>query len=87
MVAVGNLDKVWQEVPEDAAEEELQSAFRSYFGAEWDEVLNAAEKSHAYNAANTSYFSVRDLHPVEDLTLEQLLEKRGLGRPPNIIVS
>jgi hypothetical protein len=30
---------------------------------------------------------VRDLRPVENLTLEQLLEKKGIGQPPNIIVS
>jgi hypothetical protein len=74
-------------VPEDVAAEELQDAFRSYFGAEWAEVLDAAEKSFAYNAANNAYFAVRDLRPVEDLTLEQLLEKKGIGQPPNIIVS
>jgi len=87
MVAVGNLDKVWLAVPEDVAAEELQDAFRSYFGAEWAEVLDAAEKSFTYNAANNAYFAVRDLRPVENLTLEQLLEKKGIGQPPNIIVS
>jgi hypothetical protein len=65
----------------------LQDAFRSYFGAEWAEVLDAAEKSFPYNAANNAYFAVRDLRPVENLTLEQLLEKKGIGQPPNIIVS
>jgi len=30
---------------------------------------------------------VRDLRPLEDLTLGQLLEKEGSGQPPNIIVS
>jgi hypothetical protein len=65
----------------------LQDAFRSYFGAEWAEVLDSAEKSLAYNAANNVYFAVRDLRLVEHLTLEQLLEKKGIGQPPNIIVS
>ena len=87
MVAVGNLDKVWIDVPEDVAAEELQEAFRSYFDAQWAEVLDAAEKSFPYNAFNTAYFSVRNLRPVENLTLEQLLEKTGIGRLPNIIVS
>jgi hypothetical protein len=40
-----------------------------------------------YNAANNAYFAVRDLRPVENLTLEQLLEKKGIGETPNIIVS
>jgi hypothetical protein len=82
---VGNLDKIWLAVPEDVAEEELQDAFRSYFGAQWDEVLHAAEKSIAYNAANDAYFAVRDLRPVDNLTLEELLEKKESGQPPNII--
>jgi hypothetical protein len=87
VVALGNLDKVWLAVPEDVAAEELQDAFRSYFGAKWAEVLDVAEKSFTYNAFNNAYFAVRDLRPVENLTLEQLLEKKGMGRPPNIIVS
>uniref|UniRef100_A0A7C1FDQ6 Uncharacterized protein n=1 Tax=Ammonifex degensii TaxID=42838 RepID=A0A7C1FDQ6_9THEO len=87
MVAVGNLDKVWLTVPEDVMAEELQDAFRSYFGAEWTEVLAGTEKSFAYHAANNAYFAVRGLRPVENLTLEQLLEAKGVGRPPNIIVS
>ena len=87
MVAVGNLDKVWLAVPDDVAAEELQDAFRKYFGAEWDVVLSVSEKSFTYNAANNAYFVVRDLRPIENLTLEQLLEKKGIGRPPNIIVS
>jgi len=65
----------------------VQDSFRSYFGEKWAEVLDAAEKSFAYNAANNAYFAVRDLRPVESLTLEQLLEKKRIGRPPNIIVS
>ena len=87
MVAVGDLDNVWTAVPEDAAAEELRNAFLSYFDAQWAEVLDVAEKSFTYNALNNAYFAVRNLRPVENLTLEQLLEKTGIGRPPNIIVS
>jgi hypothetical protein len=87
LVAVGNLEKVWPAVPEDVAAEDLKDAFRSYFGAEWAEVLDAADKSFAYNAANSAYFAVRDLRVVENLTLEQLLEKQGGCRPVNIIAS
>ena len=87
MVAVGNLDKVWLAVPGDVVEEELQDAFRLYFGAEWNKVLAVADKSFSYNAANNAYFAVRDLHPVENLTLEKLLENKGIGQSPNIIAS
>ena len=74
-------------VPEDVAAEELQDAFRSYFDAQWAEVLDVAEKSFTYHAFNNAYFAVRDLRPVENLTLESLLKKTGIGQPPNIIVS
>jgi hypothetical protein len=84
---VGNLDKVWVAVPEDGTAEELQDAFRRCFGVEWRGVLDATDKSFAYNAANTAYFAVRDLHPEQNLTLDQLLEREGVGKPPNIIVS
>ena len=67
--------------------DELQNSFRSYFGAAWAEVLDVAEKSFTYNAANNAYFAVRDLRPVEYPTLQQLLEKKWIGRPTNIIVS
>jgi hypothetical protein len=87
LVAVGNLDKVWLAVLEDVAEKEAQDAFRSYFGAEWAEVLDVAEKSFTYNVFNKAYFAVRDLRPVENLTLAQLLEKKGISWPPDIIVS
>ncbi len=78
---------VWLAVPEEAAEEELQDAFRNFFAAEWAEVLDVAERSFAYNAANSAYFAVRNLRRLESLTLEEVLEKKGIGRPPNIIVS
>jgi hypothetical protein len=87
LVAVGSLHKVWIAVPEGVAGEELQDAFQSYFDAQWAEVLDVAEKSLTYNAFNNAYFAVRNLRPLENLTLEQLLEKTGIGQPPNIIVS
>jgi len=67
--------------------DELQRSFGTFFEAEWSEVLDAADKSPAYNAHNNAYFSVRDLRPMEDLTLEQLLEDEGPGRPLNVIAS
>lgn len=87
MVAVGNLKKVCLAVPEDVPEEELQHAFRSYFGEEWAGVLDAAEESFSYNVANNAYFAVHHLRPVENLTLEQLLEEEGTDQPPSIIIS
>ncbi|MDY6857209.1 MAG: hypothetical protein SWO11_21410 [Thermodesulfobacteriota bacterium] len=87
MVAVGNLDKVWLTVPEDITSEELKNAFRSYFGAEWAEVLDVADKSFIYNAANNAYFAIRDIRHIENLTLEQLSEKKEVRKPPNIVVS
>ena len=87
MVAVGDLDKVWMPVREDVTPGELQGAFQSYFGAPWNEVLEAADKSFTYNAFNDAYFAVRNLHPVEDLTLADLLARTGIARWPNLIVS
>jgi hypothetical protein len=87
VVAVGNLDRIWLEVPENVAEQELKDAFRSYFGAAWTEVLDAVEKSFAYIAANNVYFAVRNLRTADNLSLEQLLEQKGIGRQINIIVS
>ena len=87
MVAVGNLDKVWLEIPEDISEKAFQQAFRSMFEAEWTEVLDTADRSFPYNASNDAFFNVRDLHPVEALTLDQLLEKEAANKPANIIVS
>lgn len=84
---MGSLDKVWLSVPEAVEAEELQKAFRGHFGADWTEVLSAAQMSLAYNAANNAYFAVRDLRPVEELTLEELLEQEGIGSSPNIIAS
>ena len=87
MIAVGNLDKIWFAIPEDVAAKELQEAFHSYFGAEWNEVLDVTDKSHAYNTANNAYFSVCNLCSTENLTLEQLVETEGIEKPLNIIVS
>jgi hypothetical protein len=72
---------------EDLAPKELQNEFRRSFGAEWGEVLDVVDPSFAYNAANNAYFSVRDIHPLAEMTLEELLAKETLSQPANIIVS
>jgi len=87
VVAVGNLDKVWIPDAAEASVEELKDAFRRHFGVQWDEALNALDTSLAYHAANTAYFSVRDLRQIENLTLDQLTAETGNDRPLNIIAS
>ena len=87
MVAVGNLKKVWIGVPYDFSEEEFGKAFEDNFGARWGDVLNSVDKSFEYNAYNTVYFSVGDIELIENVTLDQILEEKGLYQPPNIIVS
>ncbi|PKN29186.1 MAG: hypothetical protein CVU64_09580 [Deltaproteobacteria bacterium HGW-Deltaproteobacteria-21] len=46
----------------------------AFDSAEWAEVLDVAERSFAYNAANGAYFVVSNLRRLENLTLEELLE-------------
>lgn len=87
VVAVGSLERVWSPRPEEIAEEQLEEAFGRRFGVAWADVLDAADKSFAYNVANDAYFSVRDLRPLEGLTLEELLEKNGGASTTNVIVS
>ncbi len=65
----------------------LQAAFGRYFGADWDEVLDAFDKTFAYSAENNGYFSVRGLRRLENLTLEELLVKGAHELSANIIAS
>ncbi|MGC8495280.1 MAG: hypothetical protein ACP5SH_26490 [Syntrophobacteraceae bacterium] len=65
----------------------LQAAFAGYFGAGWDEVLDAFDKSFAYSAENDGYFSVRGLRRLENVTLEELLEKGVPVFSVNILAS
>jgi hypothetical protein len=87
VVAVGSLDRVWLEVHADSDADAFEKAFRSHFGAARAEVLDAVDPSFAYNAANDAYFAVRDIRPVANLTLDELLKKKGSGQVLNIIVS
>ena len=84
---MGNLDKIWIEIPDDASESDFTKAFLSYFNEDWSEVLDTADKAFSYNAANNAYFAVREIRPVENLALDQLLAKHGVTKPPNIMVS
>ncbi len=84
---MGSLHKVWLNVPEDVTAEKLKDAFRRFFGAEWRDVLDAAAKSFGYNAPNNGYFAVRNLRALENVTLDQVLKEKGIGSPPNVIVS
>lgn len=87
MVAVGNLNRVWLDVPLYASSEGLHKAFQNYFGAEWEKVLNAVDKSFQYNTFNDTYFSVDSLKPLENITLDQIIEGNKASQIPNIIVS
>jgi len=87
MVAVGNLEKVCFLASDDVAVADMQDAFRSLFGFGWTEVLDVAETSFDYVSANEVFFSINNLRPLKDLTLEKFLEKQGIQRPPNIVVS
>ena len=87
VVAVGNLDKVWLVDPVNFSLDSFNKAFQSYFGAEWMDILDSTDISFSYNAANNAYFSICDLHTIEDLTLDQLLKGEGVGQLRNIIVS
>ena len=84
---MGNLDKIWLSTPQDVEATELKAAFKDHFGREWDRVLDTAERFFAYNAWNNTYFAVRNLCPLKDLTLDRLLGENGIGKPPNVIVS
>lgn len=86
MVAVGSLKKVWLDIPEETETiESLKSAFNQYFNADWDDVVVGAEKPFGYHASYDAYFGVKDLKAVTDLTVDQLLESKGVKRPLNII--
>ena len=87
MVAVGSLKKVWLEIPQDVSEEEYKKAFEFYFGAGWDHILDAVDRSFEYNVFNTGYFSAGAVKPIENVTLDLLLEEKGLHLPPNVVVS
>jgi len=87
VVAIGSLDKIWFTPSEDVAEENLYSAFHNHFGLEWAEVLNAADNSFDYNIANNAYFAVRGLRSIQNLTLDQLMGRESVDRPPNVIIS
>jgi len=72
---------------EDITKEEFRQAFRSYFGAEWTELLDTAYKSYDYIAYNDTYFAIRDLHPVENTSLEQFLGDEEFRQSLNIVIS
>ncbi len=65
--------------------ETLRQAFNAYFAAEWDAVMVGADKPFGYHAAYDAYFAVRDLKPVTDLTVDQLLASKDVKQPINIV--
>ncbi len=74
-------------MPEDVTAERLKNAFKSFFGAEMTDVLDAADESFEYNVTNNGYFAVRNLRALENLTLEKVLKEKGIGTSPNVVVS
>lgn len=87
MVAVGSLDKFWRLASDGISEAEFHDSFQGIFGLGWAEVLDVADKSSAYIAGNDVFFSVNNLRPLKNHTLEQLIGEKDIYRPPNIIVS
>jgi len=78
---------VWFPDSFDSGEKELKGAFQSQFGAAWDEVLDAADRSFPYNASNDAYFAVSAMRPLENLSLTPLLKREGRGPPLSVILS
>ncbi len=87
MVAVGNFKKLWRQIPQDVSEEEYKKAFKDYFDRGWEDVLDAVDRSFEYNVYNSVYFSVGDIVSIDNVTLDYLLEEKGLYLPPNVVVS
>jgi hypothetical protein len=87
VVAGGSLDHIWLDVPGYATAAELTDAFQRQLGAAWTDVLDAADPSFAYNAANDAYLAVRDLRPVEHTTLDQLQQAMGHTAAASLLVS
>ncbi|MEW6182181.1 MAG: hypothetical protein AB1500_03255 [Bacillota bacterium] len=86
MVAVGSLGKLWLDLPEDIdSMEALQSAFSKHFNADWKDVMVGADQPFGYHAAYDAYFTVRDLRAVTGMTIDQLLEDKGVKKPLNIV--
>ena len=65
---------------------EFRHNFKSCFGAEWPEILDTDDKSFGYIACNDTYFAVRNLRLLENLTLLKLYRQKEIP-PLNIIIS
>jgi hypothetical protein len=85
VVAVGSLEQVWLDLPDFESKQTLMSAFNAYFNADWNAVMVGAEKPFGYHASYDAYFAVRNLRPVNDLTVDQLLASTGVKKPINIV--
>ncbi len=87
MVAVGSLKKIWNKIPEYASEEEFTEEFCVFFMEEWHDVLDAVDKSYAYNSYNTIYFSVVNIEVIENMNIDQLMKNNKFYQAVNIVVS
>lgn len=72
MVAVGNLNKIWLEVPQTSDPEILIREFEKYFGAYWHRVKVGADKPFASHIGWQAYFAVSGFKLVQDLMLSEL---------------
>jgi len=71
VIAVGNLGEVWMDLSA-AGREEFQRDFARFFGAAWGLVMVGAEKPFDMHSYWDGYFAVRDIKPVNGLTLADL---------------
>lgn len=85
MIAVGNLGAVWTDFSAED-EVEFKRDFAGFFGAAWELVMDGAEKPFAMHLYWDGYFSVRDIKPVNGLTLAGLVGPGQTVTRFNIVV-
>lgn len=73
MVAVGDLQRIWLDIPVDIEDMEmLAGEFENFFGARWKDVMVGGDKPFVYHKDWEAYFSVTGLKPVTGLRLSGL---------------
>lgn len=72
MVAVGNLAKIWLDVPEADDMEELAAAFKDYFGTQWEDTMTGGDRPFVFHKDWGAYFSVTGLQPASNKKLSDL---------------
>lgn len=73
MIAVGTLDRIWLDVPEEMDDmDTLAREFEKYFEARWEDVMVGGDRPFVYHKDWEAYFAVTGLKPVSGLTLSGL---------------